>query len=444
MDSDTYSKRSLTATSGTCGQVLKYAAFFFVGTACGYFPMDAILNLAVNEGLGSQYVGQLFVCGGIVGILSAALYLIYSVTCSDKQSLKKDQYLTTLLIIFTILLLLLLAAFWKVDPPTYPIVMISYTLGGVVVSCTYLVVLPMIAANYGGWVVAPVRAGTDFSTMLTNLLGELQDPSGSKLTMPSWVLFLVFAVFPSIGLLAWTCLKPVANRFSDNESKTDSHADATEVNDCVLPEEIEEIEAGQLEVPFRACLSLRNMFFDLACHRSLIGLVLLGFLVDAMQWGVIASFSYVGAQMTDPSGCDGARGSWVNRTATTVNRISIPFASVLSSCIHCPRSAMYVLGLLQLTAACLMLFAVGGVGRDLVWTTDVGQITYIVCYGLVGFLEGYVLTSAYRLIGDAQGVPLHVRKHACHLLGLLILLGVSAVDLVTGALASSGVVSCRP
>lgn len=53
-------------------------------------------------------------------------------------------------------------------------------------NCTNYLLFPMIATYYSGWLTATVRAGTDVTSLITSLLGQLedQDPTTGQLRFP--------------------------------------------------------------------------------------------------------------------------------------------------------------------------------------------------------------------------------------------------------------------
>lgn len=76
------------------------------------------------------------------------------------------------------------------------------------------------------------------------------------------------------------------------------------------------------------------------------------------------------------------------------------------------------------------------------WKTDTGQTTYIVCFMLVGGLEGYLLTMAYRYIGDSEDIPGVRRQSASRLLSLLGVLAVNPFSFHLGIQIDNGHIAC--
>eukprot|EP00441_Pelagodinium_beii_P047901 CAMPEP_0197625838 /NCGR_PEP_ID=MMETSP1338-20131121/5089_1 /TAXON_ID=43686 ORGANISM="Pelagodinium beii, Strain RCC1491" /NCGR_SAMPLE_ID=MMETSP1338 /ASSEMBLY_ACC=CAM_ASM_000754 /LENGTH=422 /DNA_ID=CAMNT_0043196343 /DNA_START=1230 /DNA_END=2498 /DNA_ORIENTATION=- len=409
----------------------EYIAFFFVGSAIGWFPVDAVLNLATNEpALGATWIGKIIFIGGIVGLADGILYLIYLHALPKRSSLRQEQIFVMLLATICVVSLLLLTTSWQVGAPHYPIVILATVLGNLIVNCTYYVSFPMIATFYGGWLVAPVRTGTDISVLISNVIGEAQNPSGSKNIFPSWELFLIYTTFPVVGLVAWILI--VRFQIGLQSGDEDLEKEASSQGD------VEAAEAAASQKPGVPTLSVMAA---LACPRKLLVPVLLGSLADLFQWGVLASLSFVGATMTDPVSCMGSQGLFVARTSTTVNRVLLPVGSMLSSLLPCPRWIFIILSGIQSLAILMVLLAVSGSARDF-WTSTFGQDLYMVCNGVVGVLEGYILTMAFRFVGDDQSVSLKDRRTASGLLGFLNVFLVCIGQIVSGQLSSSGLVSC--
>ncbi|CAE8723532.1 unnamed protein product, partial [Polarella glacialis] len=59
---------------------------------------------------------------------------------------------------------------------------------------------------YGGWLVAPMRAGTDLSSMITAFVSLAQNPTGDSNNFPTWVVFLIYALLSACGLAAWALI----------------------------------------------------------------------------------------------------------------------------------------------------------------------------------------------------------------------------------------------
>lgn len=170
--------------------------------------------------------------------------------------------------------------------------------------------------------------------------------------------------------------------------------------------------------------------------------VVLATLTQIFQWALVTPLGEIGASMTDPVSCEGDHGSDVYRTSLTVQNIMVPVGSLLSSVVACPRWFFNVLSLLQAVATLGVCSSAFGVGRSF-WVTTTGGGVYVACFALVGALEGYLLTMAYRYIGDAGDVPVRLRQSSSRLLSLLGVIAVNPINIVIGALMTSGLVVCQ-
>lgn len=187
----------------------------------------------------------------------------------------------------------------------------------------------------------------------------------------------------------------------------------------------------------------RGWLSGFACPRTLLVPVVLATLTQIFQWALVTPLGEIGALMTDPVGCDGEHGSAVYRTSLTVQNIMVPVGSLLSSMIACPRRFFNVLSLFQAVAALGVCSSAFGVGRSF-WVTTTGGGVYVACFALVGALEGYLLTMAYRYIGDAGDVAIELRQSSSRLLSLLGVIAVNPINIVLGTLITSGFVKCVP
>ena len=74
--------------------------------------------------------------------------------------------------------------------------------------------------------------------------------------------------------------------------------------------------------------------------------------------------------------------------------------------------------------------------------TSNGQSLYICCFAVTGGLEGYLLTMAFRYIGDAVDVPGTRRQSSSRLLSLLGVVAVNPISLLLGYMLQSGQIQC--
>jgi len=183
-----------------------YSAFLFVGCGCGWLTSDSIDQLLANEQAVQRHgkmFGTLSDTSGIVGLVSGILFFLYLLTFRTKPMLKHDQCTCIWLTMCNITALFSLAVFWQADAPTYPVVVVCNMLGVLTAQASYYFIFPMVATFYAGWLIAPVRTGTDLSTLLTALLGEMQNPTGQHIRFSSACFFATLALIACLGLVAW-------------------------------------------------------------------------------------------------------------------------------------------------------------------------------------------------------------------------------------------------
>jgi len=406
------------------GKVKIYTAFLLVGNGCGWFLVNAVFQLLSNRpslNQGGKMTGQFSIIAGCVGLGSAALYIAWIAKFPKGLPMRVEQMVVSGILCLSLATFCVLAWTWGLAPPAYPALLIGMFLGNVVANMTYYFVFPVVASYYGGWLVAPVRAGTDFAGLLTATVGFAENPDGTgkHLIFSFEVLLLIFAGISLIGLLAWTWVVHFRVSLKESEDKS------------------KESEAAEdsPQSPQSAILD------GLACPVKLLPPVIIATVSQVCQWGVAFSFGQVAATMTDPSSCTGDRGSQVWRLALTSSQVLVPLCSMLSSLVQCPRVLYYVLFSLQMSSAIVVCLVISGVSRSF-WMTSGGQNVFIVAFALAGGLEGYLLTMAYRYVGDAEDVPFKRRQSAARLLGLLGVLAVNPVSIALGRLLASGHITC--
>lgn len=177
------------------------------------------------------------------------------------------------------------------------------------------------------------------------------------------------------------------------------------------------------------------------CPRQLLAPVVLAALTQITQWSIAASLGEVGAEMTDPSDCAGEQGRFVFRLSLTLSQILVPLGSLISSMGTCPRWLFSLISFLQYFSCFLICTAAAGLWRPF-WTSEAGRIIFITSFAACGMLEGYVITMAYRYIGDAESVPLPQRHSAGALLSLATVIGVSVASWLLGGAVSDGTIAC--
>eukprot|EP00435_Cladocopium_sp_Y103_P048168 s582_g14.t1 len=177
-----------------------------------------------------------------------------------------------------------------------------------------------------------------------------------------------------------------------------------------------------------------------ACPRKLMLPVILATLSQVAQWGIAASLGQIGAAMTDPDSCHGSHGKRIYRLSLTSSMIAVPVGSLLSTAVACPRLLFNILSAIQIASAVFIADCALGLfsaSADF-WKSELGGEVYIVCFALVGGLEGYLLTMAYRYIGDAEDVPGIRRQSASRLLSLLGVLAVNPISFGLGFAIDKG------
>ncbi|CAE8591460.1 unnamed protein product [Polarella glacialis] len=405
--------------------------------------MNAILNLLANEptvAKGGAMMGTLVLIGAIVNLSLAGVYLIWRLIWPT-PGIRTEQCLATLIVASSVASFVILLFGWDFCPPKFPLVMLASVLGHSVGAGSALVLFPLVSTYYGGWLVAPIRAGTDLSSMITAFVSLAQNPTGDSNRFPTWVVFLIYALLSACGLAAWVLIlrRGIGLRVleegrpdtSDSEENEDSAGSDSAGNDAAASEE--------KSTRKKRCFCAQ--FESLACPPFLRLPVALAAATQVTQWCLAMSFGEIGAMMSDPSSCDGSRGQFVWRMALTASQVLVPCCSLLSSVRRCPQWLLVVLSILQYFSSLLVLFAAFGIGRSF-WTSQAGQFVFISAFAACGGLEGYIITMAYRYIGDAEAISEKLRHSASSLLSLLTVLPVSLLGLWTGAVVADGSFAC--
>merc|ERR1712130_510037 len=66
--------------------------------------------------------------------------------------------------------------------------------------------------------------------------------------------------------------------------------------------------------------------------------------------------------------------------------------------------------------------------------TDLGRDVFIGSFSVIAGLEGYLLTMAYRYVGDAQDVDIKARQSSSRTLSLLGVLVVNPISMIVSSL----------
>jgi len=200
--------------------------------------------------------------------------------------------------------------------------------------------------------------------------------------------------------------------------------------------EIDEADVEQGEDVHTGC---QNQGF--AVPRSLIPVVVVGTVAQVCQWSLAASLGYIASGMTDPTSCDGEVGSDANRLAQTLRGILLPVASIASSIAPCPRPIFFLLASIQVAATGILILTTSGAFREF-WTSELGRDVFIGSSSIIAGLEGYLLTMAYRYVGDAGDEDIRARQSASRTLSLLGVLVVNAITMIISSMEMKGIISC--
>lgn len=434
------------------GRILTSLAFMLIGADCGWFLTNAIFNLLANERetqRGGKTYGIISIGGGLAALSCSAFYMIYK-KVSRPDSLETLQLWTSSLLVFNILFLAFVTAFWPLGAPVYPVVPAVAIVGQVLGYSTSYVLYPMIATHYAGWLVAPIRFGSDLTTLLTGVAAELQNPSGSQNRFPSWVLLLGYTAMSLLGLLAWAYILTTGMGLREKslpgpqleEKRHEVEAEALE--NGVAVEAPEELSArsplAAKSVPNVLEASATQGCFTLCPRRFRLPMILVT-LVQVLQWGFALNLGEIGASMADPTSCAGSAGAWIYRTSLTTSWFLLPVGSLMSLMMRCPRLLFNCSCMLQIASAVSVTFAALGIFRAF-WMSHLGQMLYIAASTLAAGLEGFTLTAAYRYIGDDEDLTAGERQRLSDILGMLSVIPVCAAQLVVGWLIERGTIEC--
>ncbi|CAJ1355796.1 unnamed protein product [Effrenium voratum] len=418
------------AAPALCRDALTYVAFLLVGTSCGWFVVNGLYNLIANEpevAKGGQMMGEVNLVGSYVSLALCGGFALYTLCKSLSQ--RTEVWASSLLILISLLSLVLLACAWNVSPPGYPVVLICAATGSIVGNGSILLLFPLISTFYGGWLVAPVRAGTDLSSMISALLAETQSSDGTTQRYPSWLLFVFYSLISCMGLVAWAMILKHGIGLRDLPGKGDKSCAEDIADEAGSDSSATNTTSKETDWPRE-----QPLMASLACPWELRLVISAAVVTQITQWAISPNLGEIGAEMCDPESCDGHTGRFIWRTSLTLSQILVPFGSLLSSISACPRWIFYILCLLQYVSCLLVTLASLGVWRNM-WMSQVGQALFIASFAFCGASEGYLITMAYRYIGDASNVPLDKRHSAGALLGV----GTVATVGVCGLILSSAV-----
>lgn len=427
-----------------------FVSFLTGGAGCGFLLINALFNAMANEESlqkdGKTY-GQFSIIQGSVGLSTGLLYAFWNIWCPHCMTMRQEQIGVTTLIALNVVAFLILSTFWSAGAPDYPVFVGAAVAAQFIGNFTIYLLFPMVATYYAGWLVAPVRAGTDVSSLVTSLIGQAENPhpGSGDLTFSISTLFFIYAVFSLCGLLAWSSIMYFGTGLRYEVDKEEGTVTLSESEDELddsqtMGSDSEEVREAMIRKSKRAyCLE------GFACPRKLVLPVILATLSQVAQWGIAASLGQIGSAMADPDSCHGSQGKRIYRLSLTSSMIAVPVGSLLSTAVACPRLLFNILSAIQITSAVFIADCALGLFSASVdfWKSELGGEVYIVCFALVGGLEGYLLTMAYRYIGDADEVPGIRRQSASRLLSLLGVLAVNPISFGLGFAIDKGSVRCR-
>lgn len=392
-------------------------------------------------------IGLINQVGAIAGLILCSMFGVYPIFCG-KLSKRMEVWGSSILIVLSLLSLVLLAIIW--DAPA--VVNLCSVFGSIVGHGSILLLFPLIAINYSGWLVAPVRSGTDLSSMISAFLAEAQTSDGVNQRFPTWLLFTLYSIISCCGLVAWTVILKYGiglrahatdeelggtPRFGNTGRPDVESETSTESKSNESISEHKDTKSSGAFVRERLAIGLQSLF----CPKPLVAPVAMAALTQITQWSIAANLGEIGAEMCDPLECGGTEGRFVFRLSLTLSQILVPLGSLVSSVGACPRWLFYCISLLQYISCGLVCAAALGLWRSM-WMTAGGQALFISSFALCGMLEGYVITMTYRYIGDAESIPLAQRHSAGALLSIASVILVSVGSLILGGAVANGDIQC--
>lgn len=424
------------------------------------------MNVLANEPA-TQNGGKAFGIQSIgtasAGLAVLALFSTYQCIFSQ-PSRRSGQTIVGALLSVNVAILILEAVLWQTGGPAYPWVSLGLVTGGFVGSSAMIAVMPFIATHYGGWLVGPVRMGSDLSSLFTGLAAQAQNPTGNHNLFPTWVLLSCYAGITVMGLVSWCFIvafgiglrqEPVAANAIDLEldmgSVHENTEDASSRSSQHNAQDASTMSSSSKRSqkcawPSTICslMGLEHEWtLNLSCPQEMFVPVFFAVSSQVAQWAIANSFTGIGAHMTDPEGCEGHAGKRVLRTALTLSWVMCAVGSMFACIGWCPRSVFVALGLFQLVACmgvCLVTF---GAFRAFT-TTELGQNLYITCFALTAGLEGLVLATAYRYVGDSPTLSKIQRSRTSNLLGFLSIVTVCVPQIIFGNMVRGGAIKCMP
>ena len=336
-----------------------FVSFLTVGAGCGFLLINALFNAMANEELlqkDGRTFGQFSIIQGSVGMSTGLLYAIWNIRCPHLLTMRQEQIGVTILIAMNVVAFLVLSSSWSIGAPDYPVFVGAAVVAQFIGNFTIYLLFPMVATYYAGWLVAPVRAGTDVSSLVTSLIGQAENPhpGSGELTFSISTLFFIYAVFSLCGLLAWSSIMYFGTGLRYEVDKEEGTVTLSESED---ESDDSQTLVSDSDVSQREAMVKRKRDYLLegfACPRKLVLPVILATLSQVAQWGIAASLGQIGAAMTDPESCHGSQGKRIYRLSLTSSMIAVPVGSILSTTVTCPRLLFNILSAIQITSAVLI------------------------------------------------------------------------------------------
>lgn len=296
-----------------------FLSFVLVGAGCGFLLVNALYNAMANEPAlqrhGKTY-GEFSIIQGVIGLASGLIYLAWNIRCPSCLSMRQEQLMVTGIIVCNVIYFLVLSGFWSTGAPKYPVFTGGAVVAQLVGNFTFYSLFPVVATYYAGWLVAPVRAGTDVSSLITTLIGQAQNPhpGSGNLSFSISTLFFLYAMFSCCGLAAWASIMyfHTGLRYQEMDDGTVTLSESEDESDH--SESMMESDSREAHTHERRGYCIEG----LACPRQLITPVILATLSQVAQWGIASSLGQIGAAMTDPEDCEGSTGKRVYRRADSL------------------------------------------------------------------------------------------------------------------------------
>jgi hypothetical protein len=201
--------RSQVKDNSTWTQALTlYAAFMLVGAACGWLLVNCVFQYPTNyTDVENVFAGPSAIINGATGLSVTFLFAAFNMQFPHGLGLRGGQAAVGALCAMTVIGQFLLAGWWDIGSAdgSFPVIFGALTLGNIVADLTELIAFPLVATEYGGYLVAPIRAGTDLSGGLVSTFGTLQAPQGGAgpHRFPMSYMQMSFGFLAVIALITW-------------------------------------------------------------------------------------------------------------------------------------------------------------------------------------------------------------------------------------------------